>query len=294
MLKLDATFLLKTSARVQSLLIVCALSASMLATLISCGGSTAPTDPVTLPTANFELTRSMAPGVFSVVLNDKELTSILTKPAVTQTEAGLFYVLQFNNTDPDIYSGSLYGLGTTTATSSNLVHQNTSGILRSGIATVSAMGTASVKTTLNFPATTTESAKELSWAANVLPETTYRFNTPALASVLQGNWTGRLSYGLGFAENYTLAISPNGDLITTQVFQSDCQLSKASVIPHSSGVNLYIFNAHIPTATQCLLKNESLNGVAFVIASPVPGKSQRFQWVATTQDGRGFSFKADR
>jgi len=294
MRKLNATFFLKTSARVQSLLLVCALSVSLLGTLTSCGGSTNPVDSVNPPTSHLELNKLTSPGVFSVLWNDKEFTSILIKPSMTQSEAGHFYALQFNNPDPDIYSGSLSGLGTGTATSYNLVHQNTSGTLRSGTATAFAVSATGVKTTLNFPATPTESFKELSWTANVLPDTTYQFNTPALLSMPQGSWTGRLSYGFGFSEKYTLTVLPNGDLIASQVFQSDCQISKASLLPNPNRVNIFTFSAHIPTATQCFLKNEALNGVAFVSASTEPGKTQRIQWVATTRDGRGFSFRADR
>jgi hypothetical protein len=240
------------------------------------------------------LNKLTSPGVFSVPWNDKEFTSILIKTSMVQAEAGHFYALQFNNPDPDIYSGSLSGLGTGTATSYNLVHQNTSGTLRSGTATAFAVSATGVKTTLNFPATPTESFKELSWTANVLPDTTYQFNTPALLSMPQGSWTGRLSYGFGFSEKYTLTVLPNGDLIASQVFQSDCQISKARLLPNPNGVNIFTFSAHIPTATQCFLKNEALNGVAFVSASTEPGKTQRIQWVATTRDGRGFSFRADR
>jgi hypothetical protein len=294
MRKLNATFFLKTSARVQSLLLVCALSVSFLGTLTSCGGSTNPVDSVNPPTSHLELNKLTSPGVFSVPWNDKEFTSILIKTSMVQAEAGHFYALQFNNPDPDIYSGSLSGLGTGTATSYNLVHQNTSGTLRSGTATAFAVSATGVKTTLNFPATPTESFKELSWTANVLPDTTYQFNTPALLSIPQGSWTGRLSYGFGFSEKYTLTVLPNGDLIASQVFQSDCQISKARLLPHPNGVNIFTFSAHIPTATQCFLKNEALNGVAFVSASTEPGKTQRIQWVATTRDGRGFSFRADR
>jgi hypothetical protein len=294
MRKLNATFFLKTSARVQSLLLVCALSVSLLGTLTSCGGSTNPVDSVNPPTSHLELNKLTSPGVFSVPWNDKEFTSILIKTSMVQAEAGHFYALQFNNPDPDIYSGSLSGLGTGTATSYNLVHQNTSGTLRSGTATAFAVSATGVKTTLNFPATPTESFKELSWTANVLPDTTYQFNTPALLSMPQGSWTGRLSYGFGFSEKYTLTVLPNGDLIASQVFQSDCQISKASLLPNPNGVNIFTFSAHIPTATQCFLKNEALNGVAFVSASTEPGKTQRIQWVATTRDGRGFSFRADR
>ena len=294
MRKLNATFFLKTSARVQSLLLVCALSVSLLGTLTSCGGSTNPVDSVNPPTSHLELNKLTSPGVFSVPWNDKEFTSILIKTSMVQAEAGHFYALQFNNPDPDIYSGSLSGLGTGTATSYNLVHQNTSGTLRSGTATAFAVSATGVKTTLNFPATPTESFKELSWTANVLPDTTYQFNTPALLSIPQGSWTGRLSYGFGFSEKYTLTVLPNGDLIASQVFQSDCQISKARLLPHPNGVNIFTFSAHIPTATQCFLKNEALNGVAFVSASTEPGKTQRIQWVATTRDGRGFSFRADR
>ena len=123
MRKLNATFFLKTSARVQSLLLVCALSVSLLGTLTSCGGSTNPVDSVNPPTSHLELNKLTSPGVFSVLWNDKEFTSILIKPSMAQAEAGHFYALQFNNPDPDIYSGSLSGLGTGTATSYNLVHQ---------------------------------------------------------------------------------------------------------------------------------------------------------------------------
>jgi hypothetical protein len=47
-------------------------------------------------------------------------------------------------------------------------------------------------------------------------------------------------------------------------------------------------------STSCDFKGQTLIGVAFVQKSPVAGKTQRLMWVATTAEGKGISFKADR
>jgi hypothetical protein len=151
-----------------------------------------------------------------------------------------------------------------------------------------------LKTKINFLATSTESAKELNWTPKIFPQSTYLIERPALISEIQGIWTGRLSYGLGFSDNYKINITPSGELSALQLFNSDCQLTQASITPSLGNVNLFNLKAHIPNATQCFLKNEGLSGVAFVITSPVAGKTQRIQWIATSRDGKGLSFRADR
>jgi len=66
------------------------------------------------------------------------------------------------------------------------------------------------------------------------------------------------------------------------------------VSPAMGGVNLFSVSFTVPNATQCFLKSQNLTGVAYVTSSPTPGKTQRLQWLATTADGRGVSFRADR
>lgn len=290
MLKLNATLFLRTRVRVPSLLLKCALSAVMMATLTNCGGSSSPdVSPPPIGTDS-EFKNLISFGVF----NDKEFISILTNSNDASNANANFYALQFSNIDPDIYSGTLSGVGTSTAISNNLVHQNTSGVIRTGIATLSANANEGLKTKINLPATNTESAKELNWSPSLFPQSTYLSEAPALVSEIQGFWTGRLSYGLGFFDNYKINITPSGELSANQLFHSDCQLTQASFTPSLDAVNLFNLKAQIPNATQCFLKNEGLSGVAFVIKSPVAGKTQRIQWLATSQDGRGLSFRADR
>jgi hypothetical protein len=77
-------------------------------------------------------------------------------------------------------------------------------------------------------------------------------------------------------------------------FQSDCQISNGSVSPALGGVNLFSLSFAVPNATQCFVKSQNLTGVAYVNSSPASGKTQRLQWIATTADGRGVSFRADR
>jgi hypothetical protein len=77
-------------------------------------------------------------------------------------------------------------------------------------------------------------------------------------------------------------------------FQQDCVLTQGILAPNFDGTNLFTFSVTIPTATQCSLKSQTLNGAAFVTTSPVAGKSQRLYLLGVTTDGRGISFRADR
>jgi hypothetical protein len=293
MLKLNAILLFKTRSRVQSFLLVCALSAVLLATLTSCGdNSRSNVSPTTnTNTNNLALKNSIATGVFND--KDEKFTSILINSMEGSNSQVLFYALQYNNIDPDIFSGTLSELGLVTASSSNLVHQNTSGILRSGIANLSADSNTSFTSTINFSANSV-GAKVLTLNPKLLPESTFKFETPALISSIAGNWTGRLSYGKGSSDDYGITITPNGEVSASKLFDLECQLSQASFIPSPSKVNLFIVKAQIPNATQCFLKNERLNGVAYVTTSPIAGKTERIEWIATAADGRGISFRADR
>jgi hypothetical protein len=291
MLKLNATLLFKTKNRVQSFLLICSLSAVLLATLTSCGDNISSNVSLSSNTNNLALNNFVTTGIFND--KDEKFTSILINSTEESNSQVLFYALQYNNLDPDIFSGTLSDLGLVTVSSSNLVHQNTSGILRSGIANLSADSNTSFTATINFPANSV-GAKVLTLNPKLLPESTFKFETPALMSAIGGNWTGRLSYGKGSSDDYRITITPSGEVSASQLFDLECQLSQASFIPSPSKVNLFIVKAQIPNATQCFLKNERLKGVAYVTTSPIAGKTERIEWVATAADGRGISFRADR
>jgi hypothetical protein len=115
-----------------------------------------------------------------------------------------------------------------------------------------------------------------------------------LLESIQGKWTGRWTYAYGFVENFSLTISDTGAASSSMTFQSDCQINNGSVSPALGGVNLFSVSFSVPNATQCFLKSQNLTGVAYVTSSPTPGKTQRLQWLATSPDGRGVSFRADR
>jgi hypothetical protein len=172
------------------------------------------------------------------------------------------------------------------------VYPNISAAVRTGSGTLSQLSNNVVLASLVFPATGLELAKSIGVAAS--PPNNYKYNTPASLSTVQGNWSGRLAYSVGFAENFAMSISSAGAISTAMPFQQDCVLSNAKLAPNFDGTNLFSLNLSIPSATQCSLKGQTLNGAAFVTASPLAGKTQRLYLVGVTTDGRGISFKADR
>jgi hypothetical protein len=212
----------------------------------------------------------------------------------SDTTSAQLYALQFNSpSDPDIYSGSLSGIGSNSATVSNLTYfQNVTGTLRTGIATLTVPSAGLLKTVLSYSSTATEGVRDLTWYAN--PDNRIKVGTPALIETIQGKWVGRWSYAYGFVDNFPLTISDSGATSSSMTFQSDCQISNGVMAPAIGGVNLFNLSFNVPNATQCFIKGQSLTGVDFVTSSPANGKTQRLQWLATTADGRGVSFRADR
>ena len=252
--------------------------------IVGCGGGSG-ISPTALPP-------QLLPGAYVASLFDKDWVGMLL-PTKTGTSATYqFLGLHYNGSDPDIYSGSSDVVSATTALPSVYVYPNISAAVRTGSGTLSQLGNNVVLTSLVFPATGLELAKSIGVAAS--PPNDYKYNTPASLSTVQGNWTGRLAYSVGFAENYSISIFSDGALSTAMPFQQDCVLSNAKLAPNFDGTNLFSLNLSIPSATQCSLKSQTLNGAAFVTASPLAGKTQRLYFVGVTTDGRGISFKADR
>jgi hypothetical protein len=250
--------------------------------------------PSTPPVVNPNTSTSVSSGVYTAMLNGKEITSIVMRNSSTNLASAQFYALQFNAPfDPDIYAGSISGIGSNSATMSNLTYfQNVSGTLRTGGATLTVPSAGLLKTTVSYSATPTEGARDLTWYAT--PDNRLKLDTPALLQTIQGKWFGRWTYAYGFSDNFSLTISDTGAASSSMTFQSDCQIGNGSVSPSLGGENLFSVSFSVPNATQCFLKSQNLTGVAYVTSSPTPGKTQRLQWIATAADGRGVSFRADR
>ena len=282
------------------------LSLAFALLLTACGGGSSsvsasdpanpsnPPTPTTPPVVNPYTSTNVSPGVYTAVLNGKDITSIVMQNSSTNPASAQLYALHFNSPlDPDIYSGSLSGIGSNSAVINNLGYfQNVTGTLRSGSATLTVPSAGLLKTTVSYAATSTEGARDLTWYAN--PDNNLKLDTPATLASIQGKWVGRWSYAYGFVDNFSVSISDTGAVSSAMTFQSDCQISNGNVSPALGGVNLFNVSFNVPTATMCFIKGQSMTGVAYVTSISSAGKTQRLQWVSTAPDGRGVSFRAER
>jgi len=264
------------------------------AVLTACGGGGSNSDnPSVDPPAPPITSPLTVPGAYVASLNGKDWVGILLRTTGGSGAVTNFYGLHYNATDPDLFSGSGSITGTSSAVLTRVFYYpNISAAVRAGTGTVTNLGNGAIRSDLSFPATGLEQGKVLSVAAS--QPSTYQYNSAANLGSVQGTWQGRWSYGIGFADNFTLNISAQGAVTTSLAFQQDCLITQAALAPNFDGTNLFTFTVTIPTATQCSLKSQTLNGAAFVTNSPVAGKSQRLYIVGVTTDGRGVSFKADR
>ena len=265
--------------------------------IVGCGGgsvssSSTDTSNPSSGSAATALPGQLLPGAYVASLFDKDWVGMLLPTKTGTSTTYQFLGLHFNGSDPDIYSASSDVVSATTALPLVYVYPNISAAVRTGSGTLSQLSNNVVLASLVFPATGLELAKSIGVAAS--PPNNYKYNTPASLSTVQGNWSGRLAYSVGFAENFAMSISSAGAISTAMPFQQDCVLSNAKLEPNFDGTNLFSLSLSIPTATQCSLRSQTLNGAAFVTASPLAGKTQRLYLVGVTTDGRGISFKADR
>ena len=235
----------------------------------------------------------IAPGAYVASLNGKDWVAMLLPTTQKPGTVANFYGLHYNATDPDLFSGSGTISETNLATLTRVfVYPNITAAVRTGSGTIANLGGGVMRASLSFPSTGLEQGKDLTVAAS--PPSNYKYNTPATISSAEGTWQGRWSYGFGYVDNFTLTVSSKGEVTSSTSFQQDCVLTQGAVAPNFDGTNLLTFSVTIPTATQCSLKSQTLNGAAFVSTSPVAGKTQRLYLVGVTTDGRGISYKADR
>jgi len=273
---------------------------STMLTLVGCGGGSASnnnmvedTTAATNPTSPAPATPLIAPGAYLASLNGKDWVSMLLPTTQGSSAVTTFYGLLYNSADPDLFSGSGTASGTNTAALPRVfVYPNITGSVRSGTGTLSNMGNGAVRVNLSFPSTGLEQGKDISIVAS--PPSNYKYNTAATLASVQGSWQGRLSYAFGNVDNFNLNITGQGAVSSSMSFQQDCVLTQGILAPNFDGTNLFTFSVTIPTATQCSLKGQTLNGAAFISTSPMAGKSQRIYIVGVTTDGRGISYKADR
>ena len=272
--------------------------ATMLLTvlaLVGCGGGSSGGTAVqdTTASATPSTTPLIAPGAYVASLNGKDWVAMLLPTTQNSGAVANFYGLHYNATDPDLFSGSGTIAQTNLATLTRVfVYPNISAAVRTGSGTIANLGNGVMRASLSFPSTGLEQGKDLTVAASA--PINYKYNTPATISSVEGTWQGRWSYGFGYVDNFPLTISSKGDVTSSTSFQQDCVLTQGAVAPNFDGTNLLTFSVTIPTATQCSLKSQTLNGAAFVSTSPVAGKTQRLYLVGVTTDGRGISYKADR
>ena len=260
--------------------------------LVGCGGGTSngATGGVVVPPSPSPPSL-VQPGVYAATVNGQDFWGVITPAAWGPRWYGLHYAA----VNPDIFSGDLAGAGTGSASVSTLRYfQNTAATVLSGTASMKSAGAGQLSGDLNLVTTTPPYKQALSFVASAPVGMNY--NQAAQLSDIAGGWKeGLLSWGLGFNNNFTLNISAPSGGLTPVVFGGDCQWSAAnSTIEPSTEMNIFRLKLTMNVSTSCEFKGQTLTGVAFLQKSPVAGKTQRLIWVATTAEGKGISFKADR
>lgn len=201
--------------------------------------------------------------------------------------------------DPDIYSGTgtISGQSIAPIGPIYLFKDYTSGSSITDSGSFSSLSANSLTANFNFVDPSDVNRKRVD-IRNASSPVGFSSNTAASLNAVAYRWTGRLSYGGASSPDFELSIGSDGVVISSGPFQSACSLidGRLSAIEN----NLYTFSVKIRRNTACIgfidttsNTDLTLNGAAFVHTSPVPGKT-RLYLVATTTDGRGISFKADR
>jgi hypothetical protein len=166
------------------------------------------------------------------------LTLIINSHSASSTN-GLFYALQFNSLanqvqQPDIFSGSIAGIGNTSASISSLTEFSTDrNTLKSGTASFSFTTQDKLKVDV-----TPQSASTIQWsdATSITLDTT---------NSLLGTWTGNLYYPTAASVPLTIAFTsqptlsdPNNLVISNLQFAGTaCNINSGNATPSPSSVN---------------------------------------------------------
>jgi hypothetical protein len=289
---------------------VVAISFFMASILQGCGGGSSSTPSVSdNPSSIVTPSGTVKSGVYiaTSATGLKAITLIINGDSATSS-TGQFFALQFNTPEtqpqqPDLFSGTISGIGSGTAKINGLADFSTYyGTLKTGSATLTSVTQGNLKVDVTEGSTTLDWGTSETGKGNAKIDTDISMDVPANTSAMLGTWTGNLFYPTGgsnanFSITFAAAPSssdPNNLSFSAPQFGIDCQLTLGKLAAVPSGLNLFSVSMTVPNATVCDLKNQSLSGVAFLATSPIAGKTKRLQWVATTSDGRGLSFRADR
>jgi len=261
--------------------------------LVGCGGGTGNGAPGVVPVPPSPAIPSLVqPGVYAATVNGKDFWGVISPAAWGSRWYGLHYAA----VNPDIYSGDLSGAGTVSASVSTMRYfQNTSANVLSGSASMKSAGAGQLSGDLNLVTTTPPYKQALSFVAST--PTSLNYNQAAQLSEIAGSWKGWLSYGLGSNDAFSISIAASSGVMTLEKEFNNCLWAPSGTTAEPNPeVNLFKLKITMTEKTACStdINGKTLTGVAFVQKSPVVGQTQRLIWVATTVDGKGMSFTADR
>jgi len=248
-----------------------------LTLLTGCGGGgSAPQVNTVLPVA------TVMQGVYGGSFDGHEFVSAVTPGSD-------WFALYFLSTIPEIYSGKIIlGLNQLASIPSPGVRAFQNGNLLSGGARF--VGASADQYNLSLDGFTSADAKALSFNAS----------TVLAIGSLPGSWTGTWadSFNNKTRAASVLNFSPSG-VTTSFDFFSICErpgsMPVLSLTSLSDGI--YSVKLQIPQITACdrtPIVALELNGVAFVHASSLPGKTLRLDLIAVDSTGSGVSFRGDR
>jgi hypothetical protein len=294
---------------------VAAMALLITSVLMGCGGGGSSTSDSGSGAGSEVPASQVYSGVYTTsfiyasgINKNKAVTLIINRDSLNSIN-GRFYAWQFSSPEaqgeqPNIFSGTITGIGDSSASISDLsefsIYENTS---KAGRATFTSPTQGILKGDVIQGVNTTEWSN----ANGITLETNDSSNS------LVDTWTGNLYYptgGLNTNLSITFTRSPTNSEPNNLIFDLQfgpvtntgpaCKINTTGIAtPSTSGVNLYNLSMVLTNSTLCVLRDklidpESLTGVAYVTTSPVPGKTKRLQWVAITSQGRGLSFRADR
>jgi len=128
---------------------------------------------------------------------------------------------------------------------------------------------------------------ELKWGTPKA-DSNINFDSQPSSSALHGAWTGTLYFPGGSNSDFSINFSQDLTLTAPAFYYCQFVSEKASASP--SGKNLFNISFAVTNAN-CSFRNQTFSGIAY-ITTTVDGK-KRLQWVATSSDGKGLSFKSD-
>ena len=220
--------------------------------------------------------------------NATELTLIVNSDSPTSTN-GRFYGLQFYASSPDstpvIFAGPLSGIGTgnasvdTNTMTGFAIFSNLPPEQGSVSITSSTQGELKIKALL--------AGTELKWGTPKA-DSNINFDSQPSSSALHGAWTGTLYFPGGSNSDFSINFSQDLTLTAPAFYYCQFVSERASASP--SGKNLFNISFAVTNAN-CSFRNQTFSGIAY-ITTTVDGK-KRLQWVATSSDGKGLSFKSD-